>query len=92
MPEGTFSFDLHVLSLPPTFNLSHDQTLQFITEAIPARSRPEGLDVHRSQVDRFCSMNFELMLVIHPDASPRDAHPAVNYRHPHEWLVQFLKC
>ena len=28
-PEGTFSFDLHVLGLPPTFNLSHDQTLQF---------------------------------------------------------------
>ena len=27
-PEGTFSFDLHVLGLPPTFNLSHDQTLQ----------------------------------------------------------------
>ena len=22
-------FDLHVLSLPPAFNLSHDQTLQF---------------------------------------------------------------
>jgi hypothetical protein len=29
VPEGTFSFDLHVLGLPPTFNLSHDQTLQF---------------------------------------------------------------
>ena len=28
-PEGAFSFDLHVLGLPPTFNLSHDQTLQF---------------------------------------------------------------
>ena len=27
-PEGTFSHDLHVLSLPPAFNLSHDQTLQ----------------------------------------------------------------
>ena len=22
-------FDLHVLGVPPTFNLSHDQTLQF---------------------------------------------------------------
>ena len=29
-PEGAFSFDLHVLSVPPTFNLSHDQTLQFM--------------------------------------------------------------
>ena len=26
---GSFPLDLHVLSLPPAFNLSHDQTLQF---------------------------------------------------------------
>ena len=26
--EDAFSFDLHVLGLPPAFNLSHDQTLQ----------------------------------------------------------------
>jgi hypothetical protein len=29
-PEGAFTFDLHVLSMPPAFNLSQDQTLQFI--------------------------------------------------------------
>ena len=28
-PEGTFSFDLHVLSTPPAFVLSQDQTLMF---------------------------------------------------------------
>ena len=28
-PEGDFALDLHVLGLPPAFNLSHDQTLQF---------------------------------------------------------------
>lgn len=28
-PEGLLPFDLHVLSIPPAFNLSHDQTLQF---------------------------------------------------------------
>ncbi|OUF37516.1 hypothetical protein AZZ64_000184, partial [Enterobacter cloacae] len=31
-PESKLSvlpFDLHVLGLPPAFNLSHDQTLQF---------------------------------------------------------------
>ena len=28
-PEGAFAFDLHVLSIPPAFNLSQDQTLQF---------------------------------------------------------------
>ena len=26
-PEGPFSFDLHVLSTPPAFTLSQDQTL-----------------------------------------------------------------
>jgi hypothetical protein len=25
----SFPLDLHVLGLPPAFNLSHDQTLQF---------------------------------------------------------------
>jgi hypothetical protein len=28
-PERTFAFDLHVLSIPPAFNLSQDQTLRF---------------------------------------------------------------
>jgi hypothetical protein len=28
-PKETFSFDLHVLSTPPAFVLSQDQTLQF---------------------------------------------------------------
>jgi hypothetical protein len=28
-PKEPFSFDLHVLSTPPTFVLSQDQTLQF---------------------------------------------------------------
>jgi hypothetical protein len=27
--EVTFAFDLHVLGMPPAFNLSQDQTLQF---------------------------------------------------------------
>ena len=29
------------------------------------------------------------MHVNHPKTSSRDALPAVSYRHPHEWLVQF---
>ena len=28
MTEVTFAFDLHVLAMPPAFNLSQDQTLQ----------------------------------------------------------------
>jgi hypothetical protein len=28
-PKPVLPFDLHVLSMPPAFNLSHDQTLQF---------------------------------------------------------------
>jgi hypothetical protein len=30
VPEGTFAFDLHVLSTPPAFVLSQDQTLHKI--------------------------------------------------------------
>ena len=30
-PKETFAFDLHVLSTPPAFVLSQDQTLQFIS-------------------------------------------------------------
>ena len=30
-PEGAFSFDLHVLSTPPAFVLSQDQTLRVLT-------------------------------------------------------------
>ena len=29
LPKKTFAFDLHVLSTPPAFVLSQDQTLQF---------------------------------------------------------------
>ena len=39
-PEGSdnsFPLDLHVLGLPPAFNLSHDQTLQFKINAILTR-------------------------------------------------------
>ena len=34
-PEGLLPFDLHVLSIPPAFNLSHDQTLQFNCMCVP---------------------------------------------------------
>ena len=33
------SFDLHVLAMPPAFNLSHDQTLQLIS-VDPSRTPP----------------------------------------------------
>ena len=33
------TFDLHVLAMPPAFNLSHDQTLQLIFRSPPPFSR-----------------------------------------------------
>jgi hypothetical protein len=35
-PESPFALDLHVLGLPPAFNLSHDQTLQFNLYPLPS--------------------------------------------------------
>ena len=37
-PLARFSFDLHVLAMPPAFNLSQDQTLQlksFVPRVVP---------------------------------------------------------
>jgi hypothetical protein len=46
-PKG--SFDLHVLTMPPAFNLSQDQTLQL---NIVARTNPERLaQTHQIKAD-----------------------------------------
>ena len=39
--EATFAFDLHVLSTPPAFNLSQNQTLQFksVSRFLPGRNQ-----------------------------------------------------
>ncbi len=42
-PEGPFSLDLHVLSTPPAFVLSQDQTLQFELGTEHAQSRVPAL-------------------------------------------------
>ena len=41
MAEATFAFDLHVLSTPPAFNLSQNQTLQFksVQRFLPGRNQ-----------------------------------------------------
>ena len=44
---GSFPLDLHVLSLPPAFNLSHDQTLQFTIIVILTPPPPEGIGEKR---------------------------------------------
>ena len=40
--EASFAHDLHVLSTPPAFILSQDQTLQFKSCAYPNRYSPVG--------------------------------------------------
>ena len=50
-PKVTFSHDLHVLSTPPAFVLSQDQTLQFKPDELSPRleSDPEGPDQRRER-------------------------------------------
>ena len=43
-PKGALPFDLHVLSTPPAFVLSQDQTLQF---------KPSGIDVANTSIPLF---------------------------------------
>ena len=50
VPKGRFSLDLHVLSAPPAFVLSQDQTLR---EEVSAGKAGE-------------SFHFELVLKVHP--------------------------
>ncbi len=44
-PKGPFSLDLHVLSTPPAFVLSQDQTLQF--DSLKECVRPRGTEAPR---------------------------------------------
>ena len=58
-------FDLHVLGLPPAFNLSHDQTLQFKFDARRIKLRNElrmftqRLGIHFSSCDVKNPCHFE---------------------------------
>jgi hypothetical protein len=40
--EATFAHDLHVLSTPPAFILSQDQTLQFVSLSAGPAKAPDG--------------------------------------------------
>ena len=54
VPEGTFSFDLHVLGMPPAFNLSQDQTLQLrrtqIRRSVIVRYAESALSVENHKI------------------------------------------
>ncbi len=49
----SFPLDLHVLSLPPAFNLSHDQTLQFNLRSghVPTAARTTSSDKENNHYD-----------------------------------------
>ena len=49
---ASFPFDLHVLGMPPAFNLSHDQTLQFIFFDL----LKGGLDLAQYRIKRITSI------------------------------------
>ena len=65
-PEGPLPFDLHVLGMPPAFNLSHDQTLQF--NLLP---RPMGASL--SPAVLHIAIRFLLRRGSPPRAASRDA-------------------
>ena len=90
--------DLHVLGLPPAFNLSHDQTLQFkiyavltchskVTEArTKLGSRVKRIHSKRIPKDEsFKTLLLESLALILSDLSPTSATPTWNY------LIKLLK-
>ena len=82
--------DLHVLGLPPAFNLSHDQTLQF-TIIVMLTCRSKATKAHQTwlkgQTNSFFRpkpVDASLALII-GDLSPSSASAHMNY------LIKFLK-
>ena len=86
--EETFAFDLHVLSIPPAFNLSQDQTLQFnlITKGIFCLTAKNN----KSWVSQL-SRNWTALLCFKPKllASLR-REPSAVIRH-NSWFTMFAK-
>ena len=86
-PKSPFSHDLHVLSTPPAFNLSQDQTLQFksffsVAFAVHPITRTFGRCVSNHPTrylivkDHGRLESFELVLLAAPSASSgRTAYP-----------------
>ena len=66
LPEGRASLDLHVLSTPPAFVLSQDQTLRECFVWLPGRPRRTGVPTESSLVSTSC------VLVVYQRNPPRD--------------------
>ena len=93
IPEGTFAFDLHVLGLPPAFNLSHDQTLQFNLYPLPLDKR-ELLSSQpgQSPKTRLSNKNNCIQMNLHRSLAPIVSSPKPSHTSAHTncLIVAFL--
>ena len=55
-PKGLLPFDLHVLGMPPAFNLSQDQTLQL-------KAFAHKRAIYEPVYNRYCRLPFKLALM-----------------------------
>ena len=55
-PKGMFTYDLHVLSMPPAFVLSQDQTLQLLTVKVDSVF---GLTCYPQTISSVCYLVFK---------------------------------
>ena len=82
-----FTFDLHVLSAPPAFVLSQDQTLRRDLESPRPADRGGGFDLFRVALRELNpSGNFHL------DLRSRWQHEVVMIAHHQHWLLASLLC
>ena len=93
---GSFPLDLHVLGLPPAFNLSHDQTLQFtiivmltrhqkVTKAHQTWLKGQTNSFNHALMREHQSVLLESLALIIGDLSPSSANAHMNY------LIKLLK-
>src|SRR4051812_29242002 len=82
-----FTFDLHVLSAPPAFVLSQDQTLRQDLETTASANRDRVFDLFRVALRELTpSGNFHL------DTRSRWQHEVVMIAHHQHWLLASLLC
>ena len=86
--ETRIPFDLHVLSMPPAFNLSQDQTLQFKPSFDQHRAKTRHQPNYQFDEDHPETLGLQVLLrLIQSQPMPQ----SLQRKHPHKLLSQAVK-
>ena len=80
-PKPPFSLDLHVLSTPPTFALSQDQTLQFESRRLRAEGHLRLIRIEQRHVAPRASRKRAKLYLLFVETMRRPCGPTLFWRH-----------